>query len=58
MKHCCTYCNYETEKSINYDRHILTKKHKTNIEKLKIKKEDKVNTVVTLAKTLNEFKCT
>jgi hypothetical protein len=33
MKHFCIYCNYKTEKSINYDRHILTQKHHKNKNK-------------------------
>ncbi len=30
MKHNCIYCNYETERKENYDRHINSIKHKKN----------------------------
>ena len=29
--HTCKYCNFETNKKINYDTHCLTQKHKNNI---------------------------
>jgi hypothetical protein len=36
MKHYCKYCKYETELKINYDRHLLTKKHQRNVHKTDI----------------------
>jgi hypothetical protein len=31
MKHICNYCNYETLRKENYERHLLSLKHKKNI---------------------------
>jgi len=39
MKHYCKYCKYETELKINYDKHLLTKKHQRNVQQNKNNKE-------------------
>ena len=31
MKYCCEFCNYNTSKKTDYNRHILTQKHKKRI---------------------------
>lgn len=33
MKYCCNFCSYETNLNSNYDRHLLTDKHKSNKKK-------------------------
>ena len=33
----CTFCNYYTDKKSNYDRHLLSSKHKNNSNGLTIK---------------------
>lgn len=35
----CDICNYNTKKKSNFDRHLLTKKHKINIENKENKKK-------------------
>ena len=32
-KYCCDICNYKTSKKTCFTRHLLTEKHKINIEK-------------------------
>ena len=42
----CEKCDYKCCKQSEYNKHILTQKHKTNLEKIKTKKEDNVNMVL------------
>lgn len=40
----CNYCNYNTNKLSNYKKHIITKKHKNNIDKDNINKKLRIAT--------------
>jgi hypothetical protein len=33
-KYICTFCNYYTDKKFNYDKHLLTSKHKINCKEI------------------------
>jgi hypothetical protein len=45
IEHICEVCNYNTTKKINFDRHILTQKHKNNLKKIQNIDDKKYNDV-------------
>jgi len=49
----CAYCNYHTKINIDYNKHLLTKKHSKNVSK-NISKNISTNTTNTLTK---KYKC-
>ena len=40
IEHVCIYCNLKTNQKCDYDKHLLTKKHKNNMINHKIKLEN------------------
>jgi hypothetical protein len=45
IEHICEFCDYNTTKKINFDRHILTQKHKNNLKKIQNIDDKKYNDV-------------
>ncbi len=60
--HSCKICSYQTNQKVNYDKHLLTQKHKNNVSKndINIVKVDKVDILIkqneTVIKQNEDFK--